>query len=59
VYSLNEAVKEFSDASVSNNQFVEGIMFTANKGVVMTGNMLQAPQSNDKVKQTKSSQVWN
>ncbi|XP_065347913.1 delta(24)-sterol reductase-like isoform X1 [Cloeon dipterum] len=49
VYSLNDAVKEFSEASASKNQFVEGIMFTLNKGVIMTGNMIDEPQPGDKV----------
>ncbi|CAB3359713.1 Hypothetical predicted protein [Cloeon dipterum] len=49
VYSLNDAVKEFSEASASKNQFVEGIMFTLNKGVIMTGNMIDEPQPCDKV----------
>jgi hypothetical protein len=50
VYSLSEAAKEFSAAAQSNNKFVEGIMFTLNKGVVMTGNMVEAPQFGDRVR---------
>lgn len=49
MYSLNEAAKEFSEAAQSNNEFVEGIMFTLNKGVIMTGNMVEAPQLGDRV----------
>jgi hypothetical protein len=54
VYSLSEATKEFSAAAESNNEFVEGIMFTLNKGVVMTGNMVEAPQFGDRVRRGES-----
>ena len=42
VNSLEEASRVF-EAEVSkkdNNQFVEGIMFSLDKGVIMTGNMV-------------------
>jgi hypothetical protein len=51
VHSLDEAVKTFSEESLkeTGNQFVEGIMFNLKQGVIMTGNMVDSLQTNDKV----------
>lgn len=41
VYSLEETAElfEYESARKSGNQFVEGILFSQNEGVIMTGNM--------------------
>lgn len=46
VYSLDEAVKTFEQEMkcLSGNLFVEGIMFTLNRGVIMTGDMVDSAE---------------
>jgi delta24-sterol reductase len=41
VYSLDDAVKVFEEESLKKdeNHFVEGLMFDADRAVVMTGNL--------------------
>lgn len=41
VYSLDDAVKVFEEESLKKdeNHFVEGLMFSADQAVIMTGNM--------------------
>jgi delta24-sterol reductase len=48
---LEEAVKVFTEESVKQegNEFVEGLMFELNKGVIMTGNMVKNLKAGDKV----------
>lgn len=44
VHSLDEAVKSFEQETkrTSGNLFVEGIMFTLDEGVIMTGEMVDS-----------------
>ncbi|XP_065566869.1 delta(24)-sterol reductase-like [Artemia franciscana] len=46
VRSLEEAVKAFEKCSMNSeeNEFVEGIMFSLNKGVIMTGKMVHSAE---------------
>lgn len=46
VNSLEEACRVFEEESSKkdNNQFVEGIMFNINRGVIMTGNMVNSAE---------------
>jgi delta24-sterol reductase len=41
VYSLDDAVKVFEEESMKKdeNDFVEGLLFSADKAVIMTGNL--------------------
>jgi delta24-sterol reductase len=41
VYSLDDAVKVFQEESLKKdeNHFVEGLMFSADQAVIMTGNL--------------------
>lgn len=45
VYSLKEAAQmcEARSREVTKHQFVEGIMFSQDQGVIMTGNMVEEP----------------
>lgn len=46
VHSLDEACRVFQEETEKkeNNQFVEGIMFSLNRGVIMTGNMVNSAE---------------
>ena len=46
VHSLDEATRVFAEQAnkTESNQFVEGIMFSLNSGVVMTGNMVNSAE---------------
>ncbi len=46
VNSLDEACRLFQDETMKkeDNQFVEGIMFSLNRGVIMTGNMVNSAE---------------
>ena len=46
VHSLEEACRVFEEQTmrIEDNQFVEGIMFNLNKGVIMTGNMVNSAE---------------
>lgn len=44
--SLEEACRVFEEETMKseNNQFVEGIMFSIDRGVIMTGNMVNSAE---------------
>ena len=56
VNSLDEACRVFQEETMKkeNNQFVEGLMFNLNRGVIMTGNMTNSAEPG-KVKITSNS----
>ena len=47
VYSLEEACRVFEEevSKKDNNEYVEGIMFTLDKGVIMTSNMVNSVEA--------------
>lgn len=46
VSSLDEACRVFKEETLKeeNNQFVEGLMFNLNRGVIMTANMVNSAE---------------
>lgn len=59
VNSLEEACRVFEEETMKSegNQFVEGIMFSIDKGVIMTGNMVNSAEPGKVEKFTRQSDV--